>query len=283
MKRAVAVYLENNRTMMYQIGCLYYSWRHVNSHDTDLVVFGTQDALDRLPDNCIKVLYNPISHQPEWNYYYFINSVSCLTGLQADFLDQYDYILRSDADTFLTPAWNRFYPNGYVTGGGKYINEDTSRNNIIRCANTFGLNHRGIHNIGSTHYGPACMVREVCKLIVPITKYLIGEEFRYNPGKWPGWAAEVSLLYAAEIAVNHLIHKPKVEPGKLDFESSSKDSILYHPHIHCWHSKERFSKFSFYEGEYDNLDIRMLNTHKVNDYCTYTALMAKRDFPEFFK
>ena len=283
MKRAIVIYLENNKQMMYQMGCFYYAWKYLNSRDTDLVVFGMQDALDRVPDDCIKVLYTPISKESEWNNYYFIDSMSCLTSPQADFLEQYDCLLRSDADTFLTPAWNHFYPLGYVTGGGKYVHDDNTKNNLIRVANTFGLKHKGIHNIGSTHYGPASIVREVCRLVEPITKYLVSEEFKYDKGKWPGWTAPVSLLYASEIAVNHLINNPKVEPQTLDFESHSSDSVFYHPHIHCWHTGEKFSKFCFLVGGYDNVDIRFLNRHKVNDYCTYTALMAKRDLPEFFK
>jgi hypothetical protein len=282
MKRAVVIYLDNNRSMMYQMGCLYWSWKHIKAADTDLVVFGTQHALDRVPDDCIKVLYKPISHEPEWNNYYFISSISCIAGSEADFLDRYDFVLRSDADTFLTPSWNRFYPTGYVTGCGKYVNDENTKQNIIRCAKAFGLRHFGIHNIGSTHYGPARLVREVCKLTVPITKYFIGEEFKYDPGKWPGWAAEVSILYASEIAVNHLVQKPRVDGKRLDYDSTSSDITHYHPHIHCWHTSECFSKFGFFNGEYDNIDINLLNKHKVKDYCMYIALSSKKAMPEFF-
>jgi hypothetical protein len=94
-------------------GCLYTSLQYIQSNDTDLVVFGTQDALDKIPDDCIKQVCNPITYQPEWHNHHYINSMYCLVSANSEFLDEYDFLLRCDVDTFLTPAWNMYYPNSY--------------------------------------------------------------------------------------------------------------------------------------------------------------------------
>lgn len=279
MKRAVVVFLEAKRDLMLQFGCLYTSFKYVASMDTDLVVFGTPEALNKIPDDCIKVECVPESDFPEWGGYHYINSISCLAGENAEFLNQYDLLLRSDVDTFLTPAWNNFYPSLYTVGGGGYVNDDDTKNNLRRIAGLFGLRHKGLHNIGSTHYGYAPLVREVCQLSLTVARHIFTKEFDNGEGAWPGWYKGVTTMYSSEIAVNHLVDEILVEQGKLDYYSTSKDSVLEHPHIHCWHTDEMFSKFWFWAGRYDNLSIDGLCLDSIRDYCLYMALKSKHDMP----
>lgn len=279
MKRAIVIYLENKRNLMIQFGGLYTSLKYIDSKDTDLVVFGTKEALEKVPDDCIKIENQPISYLPQWQNYHYMNSINCLIGKDSDFLEDYDLILRSDVDAFLTPAWNSYFPDIYTTGGGGYVNDENTKSNLKRIAKDLGLNHKEIHNIGSTHYGNPKLVREVCKLTMTTTLYIINNEFKDGYGNWPGWYKGVSLLYGTEIATNHLIEKFNVDPFKLDFYSTSEDSILKHPHIHCWHTDGVFSKFWFEAGRYDNISKDSLDTNKINHYCLYLALRSKEDMP----
>ena len=70
-------------------------------------------------------------------------------------------------------------------------------------------------------------------------------------------------MYANEIAVNHLVDEFIVDGNKLDYGSGNIDSIDNHPHIHCWHINNRFSKFMFELGKYDNIDINSLTQINV--------------------
>ncbi len=276
MRRAVVVFVEDNKHLLLQLGCLYTSLKYIRSNDTDLVVFGTKEALKKVPDDCIKVEYEIASNPPEFLNYRFINSISCLVGEQADFLNEYDYILRTDADTFLTPAWNSFYPDFYTVGRGGYVNDDITRSNIQRIASQFNLRHQGLYNLGSTHYGNAALVREVCKLATTITAHILTEEFTVDDeGEWPSWYRGVATMYACEIATNHFVDKITIDANRLDFGSASPDKIDNHPHIHCWHTDNMFSKFQFTAGKYDHLSTDELNIRKIKDYCLYIALKSK--------
>ncbi|TFB14289.1 hypothetical protein E3U55_14005 [Filobacillus milosensis] len=278
MRRAVVVFVEDNNHLLMQLGCLYTSLKHINASDTDLVVFGTKEALKKVPNDCIKVECEIASDPPEFLNYRFINSISCLVEKQADFLVKYDYILRTDADTFLTPAWNAFYPDFYTVGRGGYVNDKETRSNIRRIASHFNLRHQGLFNLGSTHYGNASLVREVCKLATELTAYILTEEFKSGEGKWPGWYRGVTSMYACEIATNHLVEQLTIDPERLDFGSASEESIQNHPHIHCWHTDNMFSKFHFTAGKYDHLNTKDLDVDIINNYCLSMALKSKEYF-----
>lgn len=276
MRRAIVVFVEDNEHLLLQLGCLYTSLKYIQAHDTDLVVFGPKEALNKVPNDCIKVEKEIDSDPREFLTYRFINSISCLIGEKADFLNEYDYILRTDADTFLTPAWNSFYPNFYTVGKGGYVNDDITRNHIQRIASHFNLRHQGLYNLGSSHYGNAELVREVCKLATHLTAYILTEEFtEEDEGSWPSWYRGVTTMYACEIATNHLVDKITIDKNKLDFGSTSSNKIDDHPHIHCWHTDKMFSKFQFTAGKYNHLDTKRLDISKVKDYCLYIALNSK--------
>jgi hypothetical protein len=272
MKRGIVIYLENKPELILQFGCLYTSWKFINAKNTDLIVFGPKDVLSLLPNDCVKVEYNSINVR-----YPYINSISCLTDHRSNFICKYDYILRTDVDTFLTPSWNSFSANKFVVGRGRYANDDSVKYNIKKIAQRFGLNHQGIHNIGSTHYGPPHLIRNVCKLSTLLSNHILTNEFTDSQGMWPGWYEGVTSMYSNEIAVNHLIDHLMIAPSKLDFESSSHASILHHPHIHCWHTNKAFSKFSFFQGKYNNIPLNSLDINKIDDYCTYVALLAREE------
>ena len=55
MRRAVVVFVEDKKHLLLQLGCLYTSLKYIQSDDTDLVVFGTKEALEKVPDDCIKI------------------------------------------------------------------------------------------------------------------------------------------------------------------------------------------------------------------------------------
>lgn len=275
MKRAVCVFIENKRHLWIQFKCLYTSFKYIHSNDTDLVVFCTKDIIDSIPNDCIKIECEAASRKVLWQNYGYINSVECMTHENSEFLNNYDLILRSDLDTFLTPAWNNYIPMLYTAGRGGYVNDEYTKEKILNIANKLGLKHKNIFNVGSTNYGNAVLVREVCKLTTEVCKYILQNEFIDNEGNWPSWYKGVSLLYANEIAVNHLVDNVILDGNKLDFGSASRESIYDHPHIHCWHTNDKFSKFMFENGKYNNERIDLLNINEIADYCMYIALKSR--------
>ena len=284
MKRAVVIFMEKKRDLLLQFGCLYTSLKQIQSKDTDLVVFGTKEVLALLPDDCVKLECEKANHPPELLKYPRINSIYCFTSENAKELENhYDVILRTDVDTFLTPAWNHYYPTTYTVGKGEYATYQIVKDNIKRVASELGLNHQGLHNLGATHYGETKLVIDVSTLAVTIAKHLLTKEFKVDKGKWPYWYGGVINMYSNEIAVNHLIRDVSIDRTQLDFESTSSDSVMNHAHLHCWHTDNVFSKFKFAAGKYDKLATDNLDRSKIKDYCLSTALTAKRDLPLIMK
>lgn len=276
MRRALVMFVEDRPYLIANSKWLYQSWKHVACADTDLVFMGTPDALRELPSDVIRIEQEPVADQPDWLDYRYVNSVACLNGPGASVLNDYDQLLRTDVDVFLTPAWKRYWPSDFTTGTGGYSNDDHVRENTRRIASRFGLVHRGIDNIGSTLYGPPALVRDVCELATDLCKYIRTVEFRDEEGSWPSWYAGVSLLYATEIAVNHLVPTFSEPSRKLDGSSTSIETVDQYPHIHCWHTDDRFSKFACQKGEYSHLTEDELNIDVICDYCTIMALRASQ-------
>ncbi|HYK73194.1 MAG TPA: hypothetical protein VEV44_08750 [Pseudoneobacillus sp.] len=277
MKRAVVVFLENKPILLLQFGWLYTSLQHIQPNDTDIVVFGTKEALENIPDDCIKISCKTARELPEASWYPRLNNIYYFLDPQIDILRNYDYILRTDADTFLTPAWNHYYPKFYTAGRGGYVNNVEVRENLRRVAGIHGLNHKGIHNVGATHYGPANEVIAVSQKAVELAKYLLTHDFKEERGKWPGWYGGVINMYSNEIALNHCIENFQVDKQNLDFPSTSTDSVNIHAHLHCWHTDKQFSKFHFEKGNYDHIKMEDLDLSIVKDYCLYIALKAREN------
>jgi hypothetical protein len=278
MKRAVAVFLESKKGLLNQFFGLYASWRYIDSADTDLVVFGPKDALDLVPDDCIKIECNAISNAHPWtsprlpSAYHFINSIYFLCIPEAEFLLGYDYVLKTDVDTFLTCKWNDYFPLGYATGRGRYVYDTQTGDRIRQISTALGLTHHGIHNLGATHYGKPDKVLEVMKLTYTTSSYILDNVFDQDLGKWPGLYYGVTTMYAGEIAVNHLVSDLIQAPEKMDCRSDLNELIDQHVHIHSAHTDLMFSKFKFDKGDYADVDIAGLNKDIVASYCLSMAL-----------
>jgi hypothetical protein len=275
LKRALVAYLDNAPHLVLQSKALVESLKYVKPDDTDLIIFGPEVALNKIPDHKFVIKIIQDQHKLGRKYGY-INSIACLCGPGSQILNQYDYLLKTDLDVFITPAWNNFRPEEFTVGQGAYSNSQEIRENCKKIAEMFGFVHQGQHNIGSTFYGPASLVRNICRLATMLCEYLLLEEFWNNPGEWPEWFEGVSSMYATEIAINHLVPNLKLDTKlQLDGHSTSLGSVDDHPHIHCWHTNERFSKFEWEGGRYDSIDPQTLDLNVIRDYCTALALRAK--------
>jgi hypothetical protein len=271
--RALVVYVDDSPCILSDFACLFHSFRTLSPPDTHLVVFAPEAILPRLPDGCVKVACERL--EGKWSGYGYINSISCLISERSDVLSDYDRILRSDADTFLLPAWNDYFPSDYRVGRGLYANNQEIRDNLARVAQVLGLRYLGRTNLGSTHYGPSTTVCEVARLAFEIADYLYNVEFSDDSGHWPNWYRGVTTMYANELAVNHLIDVFERDAQHLDIASTSREPASAHAHVHCWHTDELFSKFAYRAGVYDALRPQDIDPYEVRFYCLRNALLVR--------
>ena len=275
-RRAIVCFVGDRPHLVQQVLALRLSWLYARSPDTDLVVMGPAPVLARLPDDLVKIEQRSVENEPEWHGYYYTDSIISLNGAGAERLDHYSHILRTDVDTFITPAWNDFHPAEFTFGYGGYSNDDDVRRRIRDIAAQYGLTHHGITSIGSTWYGPTETVRRACAFSEMLIKHLLTHHFASDEGRWPGWYRGVSTLYAGEIAVNHCA--PDAQHSELlDAPTTSLEPISRYAHIHCWHTDEKFSKHAFMAGRYTAEDAQDLKLENVRDYCMAVSFRSLCD------
>jgi hypothetical protein len=143
----------------------------------------------------------PAADDSVWGGHRYINALACLNGAGAEQLERYSHILRTDVDTFLTPAWNTFFPASFTIGNSTYANDDVPQR-IQALAATYGLTHRGMTNIHTTWYGPTAVVRRVAAFA--------------EAGKVLGYTVEVPLSEGLQRMVSALAD----ESGEMEPRSS---------------------------------------------------------------
>jgi hypothetical protein len=275
-RRAVVCFVDDKPHLVQQALALRHSWLHAESPDTDLVVMGPPNALARFPDDVVKIPQRPADEDPVWRGYPYVNSIACMNGDGAELLDRYTHVLRTDVDTFITPAWNDFHPTDFTCGVGAYSNDAEVRQRIREIATRYGLGHQGLTNVGSTWYGRTDVVRRASAFAEMLTKHILTHYFASDEGAWPGWYRGVTLLYAGEIAVNHCAPNAKLS-ALLDAVSTTREPVSRCAHIHCWHTDDKFSKHHFMSGRYAPEDARDLDLELVNDYCMAMSFRSLGD------
>ena len=275
-RRAIVCFVGDQPHLVQQALALRQSWLYAESPDTDLVMMGPASALARMPEDVVRIEQRSVENDPEWRGYRYADSVLCVNGAGAERLDRYTHILRTDVDTFVTPAWNDFRPSHFAFGHGGYSNDDDVRQRIRSIAARFGLVHRGLTNVNSTWYGPTDLVRRASAVNAMLMRHIVTDGFPDGRGEWPGWYWGVSSLYAGEIAVNHCAPDAR-RSDQLDGPNTSRDPISRYAHIHCWHTDEKFSKHAFTDGKYTLADLHDIDLGIVRDYCMAMAFRSLGD------
>lgn len=285
--RAVVVYLDDDEHQFHMFKMLLRSVQLINAKDTDIVVFYApkyeamfKDYKATIMGNngaglILKMMVAPAVQYKAFQNYKYINSIACLIG--QEWLLEYDYLLRTDVDTLLTPKWNTTYPNYFTAGAGFYNNDTNIKQQLKKVMARLKLPQRKdyTYNIGSTWYGASRQVFDAAVLASSVTKELLTVEFKDFTGAWPGFYREVCSMYAGEIAVNYLVEKFTIDPANFDFESTSSDAVHQHTHIHCWHTTKPFSKHAFFDGKYKDTDVKKLDKNIIHQYCLFCALTAE--------
>ncbi|KRZ15378.1 Troponin T, partial [Trichinella zimbabwensis] len=326
---------EDNFYVVQFITFIYASWKYVNEHKfevvnqqtvnsaslnlIDLLVFCMKSSCSFMPPDCI-VLQNGkmktadqahrnlptcyIIPTEEFKHRYSsVNSYAFLNAPEVSDLEkQYDYFIRTDIDSFLSPALLLFKLDNetpIITGHGGYCTAYTTHR-LHALAKRLQLNHQKIHCPGSTWFGKSDVIIKLANLSAHLAMIIYDNEFdakkypELRPffknsafGQWPEWWKPVSSMYAQELALNHLIKNFTthfIQKDLLDVESCRQSSIFNHLHIHTWHDDCEFQKFKFLNPIVANLThgrpvfLRTENAFpklakcmSVKEYCTHIA------------
>jgi hypothetical protein len=246
---------------------------------SDLVAFCAPGVRAKLPaDKGVTYVECPpaSSADKNWDHYKFINSVYYLTTPQAaEALKDYEYVLRTDNDVFLTKNFKGLEPRLPMFGVGGYVRSREVSEKLMQVAERLKLNYCYIHNVGSTIFYRKDSVLRFSQHQFNLCHWLFYEEFAKNPGVWPGWCRGVITMYAGELAANDLFDYG-ITLGGFDCMSMSDDKIgSTDYHIHAFHTDQYFSKLAWREGKYKDMDPDKLDLTKINDYCLSIALSTE--------
>eukprot|EP00877_Chromochloris_zofingiensis_P014126 jgi/Chrzof1/8968/Cz03g31100.t1 len=236
---------------------------------------------------CIMIPYPPTNSTEYFGYPYANSFHYLLDPIIMRFVSRYSQLIRTDFDVFFAPSLLSYKPQGFVTGAGAYIGPHTAHR-LQQLAQKLKLRHKGIHNIGSTWIGDPHTMHKVAKLAMSLMRHILANEFEQKPEGglihmldtygWPEWYAGVASMYAAELAVNHLLDNVTLlnDPVKLDADSTSENPLTSIYTIHCWHTQWEFSKFEFFTHNYASVDLRGRDLSRIRQYCMYIAVQSYR-------
>lgn len=274
----IMTYIDNSPVMLEEFSWLYKSWIYSGCWQTsDLIIVHHPDISDKLPkeSGIILIPQNPVNKPGSiFENYKFINSIACLSGEHIDAIAlRYRYLLRTDADVFLTPYLAQFRPSFPVHGRGMYYENDEFRENMLIYCTRYGIQHRNHFGCGHSLLAPsAVMVPFLRRQIFWCEKLL--EDFGENKGTWPGWFRSVSSMYAAEIAANEnwgqLLRNGRERI--LDMQSNCNellDAMVFH--IHAIHTNDYFSKFKYRAGAYAHMPLESIDRNTISGYCHWLA------------
>ncbi|RHY17482.1 hypothetical protein DYB32_010512, partial [Aphanomyces invadans] len=204
----------------------------------------------------------------------------------------YDWILRTDIDTFFTPAFAKWKPLKFTVGsvGGYCFDGFDTCDRLAGIAKKLDLKVSPVEDIGSTWYGPRDMIQACGQLSMKVINHLHLHEFNETEKDyeyalvkfigWPRWHYGVLTMYSGHLAIPNCTIATGFDKRDdlLDFPTSSNESVQRHPHVHAQQNLFYFSKVDFQEGNYDNMRLEDLDVAKVNDYATYMALKSHRQY-----
>jgi hypothetical protein len=167
----------------------------------------------------------------------------------------YQRILRSDGDVFVTPILRWWRPIAPVVAGRAGYGHPYANLRLREVSWKLGLRHQEVHNIGSTWFIEPALLLRCTTLLLAVAQHLLEHEYGApEPISWPQWWPGVTSMYAGEIALNHFVDAADIHrvPHLLDVPSSSITDMIHRvPHLHCWQSDEPFSKYMYLNGRYD--------------------------------
>ncbi|KAF0711461.1 hypothetical protein As57867_005249, partial [Aphanomyces stellatus] len=303
--RAAVVFLPSTKDstkFLTEFRWFHKSWDEMIRHQppkwrTDIVVFtdgndvpllrelGCIDAIRTSANDsnaCIVVPKYKKVKSADFNYG-FADSINVVAIDHAATLP-YDWILRSDIDTFFTPVFGKWRPTKLTVGsvGGYCFDGYNTCDRLQGIARKLNLTDPTVDDVGSTWYGPAKVIQECAKLSMHVINHLHLHEFtdaEKNNGVdgWPRWHYGVLTMYSGHMAIPHCtkdIGGFDKRNDLIDYPTYSTGKVSRHAHLHTYQSGNQFNKFKFRAGDYDDQDLMSLDLTTVSDYATYMALVG---------
>lgn len=298
--------MDDSDKMQTELSWLYKSWILNNlDKEFDLVVYYNPSGEKRLADfEGIK----PIAMQPirSADKYMFLNShYFCLPPWDS-FIVDYEYLIKTDCDVFLTHNLKGYNPGDrFHYGLAGYYGYDEAHELVSWIANFLlkdprmklssgsPCKHRFMTNVGASFFGKSDWVINTTAQQALLTEKLLEvfSESNLVDAKslqrvlGPGLCMGISSMIAGELVVNTTMGSMHVQPWSLDskcWETTELSSNVIH--IHAWHSTQKFSKHAFFRGEYEDWKVHYDNRlDNCANYCQWIATTPLEEIKQIAK
>jgi hypothetical protein len=277
MTMGVLVYIDHKQEIIDEFSWLYKSMIFSDLFSrAKIIAVCHPEAAAALPqdDRIVVIPSEPYAQRnTDWAGYGYINSVAnlCEPAVIRE-CRKYDTLLKTDCDTFVTPALTGFTPTGLCFGFGAYAYEEEVRRKLSACSARWGFPHSGLHNVGASVLGPSDFVCNFVEAQLDYCNRLLDEEFRHFQGEWPGWCKNVVTMYAGELALRRT-YPQQCSLGLLDhlpYASRALGSDVLH--IHAWHTDQYWSKHQYRAGAYDGMALEAIDRRTSGGYCHWLAV-----------
>lgn len=269
------MYIDNNPAMLEEFQWIYKSWIYSGVWQrSDLIAVCHPEMFSHLPSddpNVFRIIAEPLSHAgSKWEGYPFINSIGCLTGERVAHLSgKYKWLLRTDADVFLTRNMAHFRPSFPVLGRGRYAENADVWSHMVAFCEAHGVEHKRVFGCGHSIMAESSLVLFFLERQMYWCERLLEHFSHFGQGAWPGWFRGVLTMYAGEIAANENYDAFCSHSYQriLDLESYVTEPIDgLTLHIHAIHTDTYFSKHRYRNGEYSHISRKDLDRKRVNQY-----------------
>ena len=297
-KKAIVVYLDKSHRIQLEFSWLYKTWLlHSLDKEYDLVVYHHPEAKYAAESfRGIKTYEMPYIRMAE--EYKFLNSHYFCQEPWCQPLREYDYILKTDCDVFLTHNLKNYTPSKLLIGEGGYYNGwEEKKFNFMRqkFKQFYGAkaNFNFLIRSGASYFGNTRSVIALVQGQIAATEEIIKYFDRkgissHDDDPDTGFHRGISSMIGGELALNKMFSNQHVIMYALDshcWETTEIGSDVLH--IHAWHSGQKFSKHSFIRGEYEDwiVDDEERYSNAAN-YCQWIArnslnhILLFRDGPE---
>lgn len=284
-KKAIAVYLDNSDKMEIEFSWLHKTWLLWSLEDEyDLVVYYNPDAKQRVEKfegvRAIEMPYIRLGSK-----YKFLNShYFCYNEEYSKYLKDYEYLMKTDCDVFLTERMRGYIPSKFLVGqAGYYESTDLEKMDYVRSlSKKIGLIWRGMHLIGASFFGKTEEVIGITLNQAGITERILTVESQEQEFKDSGFHNGISSMIAGELVINHCFSNQHVILHAIDSKcwkgTKIGSDIL---HIHAWHTDQKWSKHSFFKGDYNDWEVKLENAFlSAADYCQFIATVS---YEELYK
>ena len=286
--KAIVVYIDDKEKCIEEFSWLWKSWLtwEINE-EWELVAFTNPAVIETIEkrfkhdDLYIIAMDSCAVKDTEWEGYGFVNSFSMFDNPVHNNLlnERYDYLLKTDCDTFLTKNFKniKLDTTRVHFGTGMYypINQSLDWINIVRekiiaTSKAMGLRYNNISHIGASMLGSTNAISKICTLQKTVTSSLLKYGWQKGDnGTWPGWWKGTASMYAGEIAVNHLLGPMNIVSGTIDVYCAQNKITSTDLHIHAWQVDNKtnmFNKIKYHAGELPKLKYSKVPTI-AGEYC----------------